>query len=57
MSSGRPTRPIGTDLALRACPASSPMANFVMLVGNGPGASAFTVTCFSASSAARMRVR
>ena len=25
MSSGRPTRPIGTDLALRACPASSPM--------------------------------
>ena len=37
--------------------ASSPMANFVMLVGKGPGANAFTVTCFSASSAARMRVR
>ena len=57
MSSGRPTRPIGTAFAPRACPASSPMANFVMLVGNGPGANAFTVTCFSASSAARMRVK
>ena len=33
------------------------MANFVMLVGNGPGANAFTVTWLSASSAARMRVR
>ena len=57
MSSGRPSRPIGTALALRAAPASSPIAKRVMLVANGPGAIALTVTCLGANSAARMRVR
>ena len=57
MSSGRPSRPIGTALAPRAAPASSPRAKRVMLVGNGPGAIALTVTCRPANSAARMRVR
>ncbi len=57
MSSGRPSRRIGTTLAPRSAPFSSPSANFVMLVGKGPGAMALTVTCRPANSAARMRVR
>ena len=53
----RPSRPIGTVLAPRAAPASSPIAKRVMLVGNGPGAMALIVTCRPANSWARMRVR
>ena len=56
MSSGPPTRPIGTEFALRAGPVSSPMANRVMLVGNGP-ARALHRHLPGASSAARIRVR
>ena len=37
MSSGRPTRPIGTAFALRACPASSPMRELRHVGWKRPG--------------------